>query len=166
VYELDEALQLPLDKQKRHSIEVVVDRLLIQKGKMDRPRVADSVETASRIGEGTVVVENRTTGSDVIFSEQFACPTCGLSLPELEPRLFSFNSPHGACPACTGLGTQLDVDPELVLPNPELSIHEGAIKPWAKRMGGSGWALWVLEAVARKHRFSLDLPAGKLPKAA
>ncbi|MDP3685535.1 MAG: excinuclease ABC subunit UvrA [bacterium] len=162
VYELEEAAALPLDKQKRHSIEVVVDRLLLEKAHVDRPRVADSVETAARIGEGTVVVEDRTGNRDLVFSERFACPTCGVSLPELEPRLFSFNSPHGACPACTGLGTQLDVDPSLVLPNPELSINEGAIKPWAKRMGGSGWASALLEAVARRHRFSLSLPVRKL----
>lgn len=166
VYELDEALGLPLDKQKRHSIDVVVDRLLIEKQGADRPRVADSVETAARLGEGSVIVEDRAQGHDVTFSEQFACSTCGISLPELEPRIFSFNSPHGACPTCQGLGTQLEVDPDLVLPNPELSINEGAIKPWAKRMGGSGWALWVLEAVGRKHKFSLDVSVSKLSPAA
>lgn len=162
VYELEEALVLPLDKQKRHSIEVVIDRLLLEKKSLDRPRIADSVETAARIGEGTVVVEDRTANRDLVFSEHFACPTCSISLPELEPRLFSFNSPHGACPACTGLGTQLDVDPSLVLPNPELSIHEGAIKPWAKRMGGLGWASALLEAVARRNKFSLSAPVRTL----
>ncbi len=162
VYELEEAHQLSLDRQQRHSVEVVVDRLLIEKRERDRSRVADSVETAVRLGEGTVIIEDRTARRDLVFSEQFACADCGVSLTELEPRMFSFNSPHGACPACTGLGTQLDVDAELVVPNPELSIQEGAIKPWAKRMGGSGWALWILEAVARRHRFSTGAPWSKL----
>ncbi len=166
VYDLEEALLLDLDKQKKHSIEVVVDRLLIEKKNPDRPRVADSVETASRIGDGVVIIENRTDKKDIIYSEQFACPNCGISLPELEPRMFSFNSPHGACPACTGLGTQLEVNEDLVIPNRKLSLAEGAIKPWSRRMRGSSWAMWVLEAIAKKYKFSLDVPVSKLPKEA
>ena len=166
VYDLEEAAQLPLDKQKRHSIDIVVDRLFLDRKNLDRPRVADSVETAARIGEGVVIVENRMTGEDLVFSEQFACPSCGTSMPELEPRLFSFNSPHGACPTCTGLGTQLEVDPGLVIPNRELTLAEGAIKPWSKRLGGNSWALWVLEAVAKRKKFSLNVPVFKLPKEA
>ncbi len=164
IYELEDAMQLELDKQKRHSIEVVVDRLLIDKKNLDRPRIADSVETATRIGDGIVIIEDRTSGKDHVFSEQFACPNCGISLMELEPRMFSFNSPHGACPACTGLGTQLEVDIELVVPNKKLSLAEGAIKPWSRRMRGSSWAMWVLEAVAKKNNFSLDVPVNKLSK--
>ncbi len=163
VYDLDEAMQLPLDKQKRHSVDIVVDRLLLDRTRLDRPRVADSVETATRLGDGVVIVENRTNNTDSVFSEQFACPACSLSLPELEPRMFSFNSPHGACPACTGIGTQLEVDPDLVIPNKHLTLAEGAIKPWSKRMGGSSWARWVLEAVAKKKQFSPDVPVSELP---
>lgn len=165
LYEVEEAQQLDLDKQKKHSIEVVIDRLLIDKRNLDRPRIADSVETATRIGGGIVIIEDRTSQKDHVFSEQFACPDCGISLTEVEPRMFSFNSPHGACPACTGLGTQLEVNEDLVIPNKKLSLAEGAIKPWSRRMRGSSWAMWILEAVAKRHKFSLDVPVSKLPKA-
>ena len=163
VYDLQEAQQLELDKQKKHSIEVVIDRLLIDKRNLDRPRIADSVETATRIGSGIVVIEDRTEKKDYVYSEQFACSDCGISLTEVEPRMFSFNSPHGACPACTGLGTQLEVNEELVIPNRKLTLAEGAIKPWSRRMRGSSWAMWILEAVAKRHHFSLDVPVNKLP---
>ena len=164
IYELEEAQQLELDKQKKHSIEVVVDRLLIDKKNMDRPRIADSVETATRIGGGIVIIEDRTNNKDYVFSEQFACPNCGISLTEVEPRLFSFNTPHGACPACTGLGTQLEINIDLVIPNKKLTLAEGAIKPWSRRMRGSSWAMWVLEAVSARNNFSLDVPVSKLSK--
>lgn len=166
LYELEEAMQLELDKQKKHSIEVVVDRLLIDKRNLDRPRVADSVETATRQGQGIVIIEDRTNNKDHVFSEQFACPECGISLQELEPRMFSFNSPHGACAACSGLGTQLEVNPDLVIPNKKLSLSEGAVKPWSRRMRGSSWSMWILEAVAKKNGFSLDVPVNKLSKSA
>jgi excinuclease ABC subunit A len=162
VYDLQEAQQLELDKQKKHSIEVVIDRLLIDKRNLDRPRIADSVETATRIGGGIVIIEDRTEKKDYVFSEQFACPDCGVSLTEVEPRMFSFNSPHGACSSCTGLGTQLEVNEELVIPNRKLTLAEGAIKPWSRRMRGSSWAMWILEAVAKRNHFSLDVPVSKL----
>ncbi|MDO8512376.1 MAG: excinuclease ABC subunit UvrA [bacterium] len=162
VYDLQEAQQLELDKQKKHSIEVVIDRLLIDKRNLDRPRIADSVETATRIGGGIVIIEDRTAKKDFVYSEQFACSDCGISLTEVEPRMFSFNSPHGACPACTGLGTQLEVNEELVIPNRKLTLAEGAIKPWSRRMRGSSWAMWILEAVAKRNHFSLDVPVSKL----
>ncbi|MBX6773107.1 MAG: excinuclease ABC subunit UvrA, partial [Chloroflexi bacterium] len=125
--------EIVLDKNRKHVIDVVVDRLVVHHGTSngsdDTARIADSVETALRMGQGVVTVAV-VGGEDVLFSEQFACVYCGISLPELAPRSFSFNSPHGACPACSGLGTTLEIDPDLVVPNPDLSIDEGAIAPW------------------------------------
>lgn len=166
VYSVEEALELSLQKQKRHSIDVVVDRLIVDTKNPDRPRVADSVETAVRLGSGTLIVENLAANEDIMFSEQFSCAECGIDLPEIEPRLFSFNSPHGACPACTGLGTKLEINPNLVVPNKKLSLAEGAIKPWSKRLGAGSWAMRILEAVAETCGFSLDQPVSKLPKQA
>ena len=126
VMELEEAFGLNLDKYKKHNIEVVVDRLVAEP-KMDRARVANSVETALRIGEGLVIVASDGE-KDAVFSEHFACPDCGISISEIEPRSFSFNSPHGACPVCSGLGKQQKVDPNLIISNPRLTFAEGAIK--------------------------------------
>ena len=125
IHQLDEIDNLALNKQKWHYIELVVDRLIIRE-ETENSRVAESVETALREGDGVVQVLKQAQDSDkkdeeLVFSEQFACVRCGISLPEIEPRTFSFNSPHGACPACTGLGYKLEVDPELVIPNKELS---------------------------------------------
>src|SRR6187200_138189 len=128
-----------LDKKFKHDISVVVDRL-VMRGEV-RKRLADSVETAVALADGIVEVELLTTGSAgdahgedgrvLTFSERFACLRCGTSMPELEPRIFSFNSPHGACERCTGLGSQREIDPELIVPDPALSIAEGAFAPWA-----------------------------------
>ena len=119
--------QIDLDKQVRHSISVVVDRLVMKQGL--RTRLNDSVETALRLAEGLVEVAV-VDGATMTYSERFACPEDGISLPELAPRIFSFNSPHGACPRCTGLGTQREIDPDLVVPDPTLSISQGALVPW------------------------------------
>ena len=125
IQDLSEEFQL--DKYKKHSIEAVVDRLVIgQSG--SQSRLADSVETALKLGAGVVLV-SIVDGEELLFSEHFACVYCGISLGEIAPRTFSFNSPHGACPACTGLGFKQEIDPELVL-NKELSIAQGAIRPW------------------------------------
>ncbi|MCX7707495.1 MAG: excinuclease ABC subunit UvrA, partial [Anaerolineae bacterium] len=128
-----------LDRYKNHTIEAVVDRLIIRRpeaGREDaeRARLADSVETALRLGNGVLVVSDVTDPErphDRLFSEKFACPVCGISLPEIEPRTFSFNSPHGACPTCTGLGSMMEFDPDLIV-DKERSLAEGAIKPWSR----------------------------------
>ncbi|KPJ54087.1 MAG: excinuclease ABC subunit A [Dehalococcoidia bacterium DG_18] len=145
-----------LDRYKQHTIEAVVDRLAIE-GREQQGRLADSVETSLKLGDGVVLIKV-IDGEELLFSEYFACVRCGISLGEIEPRNFSFNSPHGACPACTGLGVKMEIDPDLVLPNKELSIAEGAIRPW-------GWFSWhssQLESLARRYSFSLHVPVKEL----
>ncbi len=154
VYDLSEEFQL--DKNKKHSIEVVVDRLVIGQSE-SQSRIADSVETALKLGAGVVLV-SVVDGEELLFSEHFACVYCGISLGEIAPRTFSFNSPHGACPACTGLGIKLEIDPELVIPDKGLSIAGGAIRPWQ-------WQSWYydqLESLARRCDFSLRTPVEEL----
>ncbi len=209
VYDLGDEIEL--DKQKKHTIEVVVDRLVIRKGQRSstsaaaldghardeesapykmvaerpalydvnarrepeneqdganaeedvdasfRQRVTDSLETTLKLGNGVVLV-SIIDGEEILFSEKFACVYCGISLPEIAPRTFSFNSPHGACPTCTGLGTQQEVDAELVVTHPELSIRDGAITAWCKEMNNSKWYGSIAEALAEKYQFSLDTP--------
>lgn len=162
IYRMEEALELELDKNKKHSIEIVVDRLEIAKD-IDRPRLVDSLETALKLGKGMVVVQSEK--GDALFSERFACEKCDINLPELEPRVFSFNSPYGACSFCQGLGQKLEVDPDLVIPNKNLSIAEGAIFPWAKashKIGRQGFFFWKLETLAQTQNFSLDTPVKDL----
>lgn len=166
IHQLDEIDNLALDKQKWHYIELVIDRLIIR-DETEHSRVAESVETALREGDGVVqVVKQAKEAGDkeeeLVFSEQFACVRCGISLPEIEPRTFSFNSPHGACPACTGLGYKLEVDPELVIPNKELSLSEGAIAPWTRAGSSSGWYLSMMESVAKASGFSSRSPVKDL----
>ena len=181
--------QFNLDKKFRHSIEVVVDRLVVGEG-LEQSRVHDSVETALRLAEGVVAiavmpteeqpegqggevvgpgngrrrgVKARSGTQDLIFSERFACPYCGISFGEIEPRTFSFNTPHGACPECTGLGFKLEPDPELVISNRDLSLAEGAVIPWARSGPGSSWYMGMLESVAREYGFSTRVPVRELP---
>src|SRR3989440_375774 len=217
--------EIELDKQKKHTIEVVVDRLVIRKQKPsdeatlrgeDRPsplplqrpaflkkvaerpalydvnaqqgaedgassakamaqpepapsqpedsvdsafrqRLADSLETTLKLGGGVVLV-SVVDGEEILYSEKLACAYDNISLPEIAPRTFSFNSPHGACPTCTGLGTQQEIDPELIVTHPELSLLEGAIAPWSKVVNGSQWHSSILEALAKKYNFSLQTP--------
>ena len=225
--------EIDLDKQKKHTIEVVVDRLVIRKGQRasnlgaqfiapksltpklrvapksydesdghnearpykqvaERPalydvnaekdmeqaedgtqeedthlqeevdpafrqRLSDSLETTLKLGGGVVLV-SIIDGEEILFSEKAACVYCGISLPEIAPRTFSFNSPHGACPTCTGLGTQQEIDAELIVTHPELSLRAGAIAPWSKVINGSQWHASILEALAKKYNFSLDTP--------
>ncbi|HXG76636.1 MAG TPA: excinuclease ABC subunit UvrA [Gaiellaceae bacterium] len=145
--------EIVLDKKFKHTIEVVVDRLVM---KADlRQRLTQSVETAASLAQGLVVVDVL-DGEELTFSENLACPVHGVSLPELEPRIFSFNSPHGACPRCTGLGAQLEIDPELLVPDPSLSIEEGALVPWT--VGGHGFYESVIEAIAERYEIPLDRP--------
>ncbi|RJQ36663.1 excinuclease ABC subunit UvrA [Candidatus Parcubacteria bacterium] len=165
-----EARSMEVDKKKKHSLEVLVDRFTPGRD-IDRARIVDSLETALKIGKGRAVagLANAEPNEDKIFSEQFACAACGISLPDIEPRLFSFNSPYGACPRCTGLGSTLEVDVELVLPNKNLTLAEGAIRPWASashRVGRQSWYWWMLEDLSERHKFSLNTPIKDLAKRA
>ncbi|GCE19680.1 hypothetical protein KDK_34800 [Dictyobacter kobayashii] len=207
---LDLSDEIELDKQKKHTIEVVVDRLIIRKQKKQadeelngnaplkkvaepaalyevnaarqshvdedgiaepdipaiiheeidpafRQRISDSLETTLKLGNGVVLVAV-VDGEEILFSEKASCVYCGISLPEIAPRTFSFNSPHGACPTCTGLGTQLEIDTELIVTNPDLSILQGAIAPWSKVVNGSQWYMATLEALAQRYHFELNKP--------
>src|SRR5438067_789937 len=152
--------QVPkLNRRQNHEIAVVVDRLVVRRA--DRSRLADSIETALKAADGTVEVVRG--GTSTLFSERYACPTCGLSLPELEPRQFSFNSPFGACPDCSGLGTRREVSPDLVLGDPSLSILEGVILPWGEPTGYVRKV--ILPSLARAYKFDLNTPWQALPAA-
>ncbi|MEW5993641.1 MAG: excinuclease ABC subunit UvrA, partial [Candidatus Zixiibacteriota bacterium] len=149
---------IKLDKKKKHTIEAVVDRLVLKA--KSRRRLADSVETALKVGQGTVLVNIK--NKDLLFSEQFACLNCNISYEEPSPRLFSFNSPFGACPTCDGLGQKMEIDPDLVVPDPSLSINEGAIHPW----GGAdmpNWYRYMLRGLARHYNFKFSTRFNKLP---
>jgi len=159
VHGLEESITL--DKNKKHTIEAVVDRIVIKEGV--EKRLADSLEVALGLSDGIVVISPE-GGADVLYSEKLACIECGISYPEVAPRMFSFNNPHGACPSCDGLGVRMDIDPELVVPNPELSLRDGAVKPWSKRT--SMFYYQLLEGLAEHFGFNLTTPWKKLPKAA
>ena len=221
VYDLSDEIEL--DKQKKHTIEVVVDRLILHKGQPEqsdgrsmndklrsplkrvaerpalydvnagnevhydedgvreatldsmlhedvdsvdaafRQRLTDSLETTLKLGNSVALV-SVVGGQELLFSEKAACVYCNISLPEIAPRTFSFNSPHGACPVCTGLGTQLELDPDLVVTNPNVSIRDGAIAPYAKVVNNSQWHGAILEALAERYHFSLDTPWKALSK--
>ncbi|HEX8997022.1 MAG TPA: excinuclease ABC subunit UvrA [Ktedonobacterales bacterium] len=195
VRDLSETIEL--EKNKQHTIEVVVDRLVIRHEaaasdagaqlrvaeasasystphsaeatadpeSSQRQRITDSVETTLKLGSGIILV-SVIGGEEQLFSERFACVYCGISLEEIAPRSFSFNSPYGACPDCTGLGTKLEVDADLVVTNPDLSISEGAILPWTRLAGISSWYAKQLGAVAERYHFSLDTPWKVLPEEA
>ncbi|HCW51407.1 MAG TPA: excinuclease ABC subunit A, partial [Clostridiales bacterium] len=152
---LDEPIEL--DKYRQHTIEAVVDRLTVRPGA--EVRLADSLETALELGGG-VVLADVIGGQEILFSESFACPVCGLSLEELTPRMFSFNSPYGACPACDGLGTDMKIDPDLVIPDRRKSIEDGAVVPWAG--GAGGYYHQLLESVAAHFGFPTDVPLDEL----
>ncbi len=175
IYEVRE--EIKLNRYKIHDIEVVVDRLVIKPN--IKNRLADSVETALKVGKGIAIVSccesrvvghgsnaqdaRRKTRDDLIFSEQYACVKCGISYSEVEPRIFSFNSPYGACPSCNGLGTRLEFDPDLVIPDKDKSINEGAIEPW--RRGGRGYILYyrsLMREFANQIGLNLDIPFRRL----
>jgi len=158
VYALDEFPEL--DKAKRHRIEIVADRLV--NDEQSRTRLSQSVEQALEVAEGKVVVLDADSNETTTYSLMYACPDHPeVAIPELEPRTFSFNSPHGACPVCTGLGNRLEVDPELVIPNGRLTIAEGAIRPY-NRINVDNWYMKKLQAVAEKYDFSLHVPTGEI----
>jgi excinuclease ABC subunit A len=154
---LDE--EITLDKKYKHDIAVVVDRL-VMKGEL-RKRLADSIETAVALADGLVEIELVDSNTIQTYSEKFACPVHGPSLVELEPRIFSFNSPHGACPRCTGLGSQMEIDPELVVPDPTLSIAEGALAPWTA--SASDYYDQLTQAIAERYDIDLEVPWDELP---
>jgi excinuclease ABC subunit A len=153
--------EIVLDKKFKHDIAVIVDRL-VMKGDL-RKRLADSIETAVALADGLVEIELVDLDDVYTYSEKFACPVHGPSLVELEPRIFSFNSPHGACPRCTGLGSQMEIDPDLVVPDPSLSIGEGAIAPWAA--SASEYYDQLIQAIAERYSVDLDTPWEDLPEA-
>ncbi|NNU92535.1 excinuclease ABC subunit UvrA [Geobacillus sp. NFOSA3] len=150
---------IELEKNKKHSIEVVVDRIIIKEG--IAARLADSLETALKLADGKVLID--VIGEEeLLFSEKHACPYCGFSIGDLEPRMFSFNSPYGACPDCDGLGAKLEVDPDLVIPNDELTLREHAIAPWEPQ--SSQYYPQLLEAVCNHYGIDMDVPVKDLPK--
>ena len=162
LYELTE--EIKLEKNKKHNIEIVVDRIVLKEGV--QRRLTDSVETAASLSGGLVIAQVP-GGNETLFSQNYACEDCGISIEELTPRLFSFNNPYGACPECTGLGMKLELDPQRIIPNQNLSINEGAIK-------ASGWnslddgsiARMYFNALSQKYDFSLDTPVKDLSKKA
>lgn len=156
--------KIMLDRNVKHTIEVVVDRipLSVALSQTNKERLYESVETALGLSDGIVVAFFEGENKEEIFSEDFTCPHCGISLSEIEPRTFSFNSPHGACPECQGLGSKKEIDPDLVVPNPSLTIAEGAIRPWTRGIGQGSWFQRVLEEVGRRHHFSIDVPFSEL----
>ena len=158
VHDLSEGFDL--DRNKKHSVEAVVDRLVISPGE-NATRLADSVETALKLGFGVVLVQVL-GGEEMLFSEHFACVQCGVSIGEIEPRTFSFNSPHGACPVCTGLGMKWEIDPSLVIPDRDMSIDEGAVSPWSRHGEMSVWYRSMLESVALRDGFALTTPLCEL----
>ena len=162
-YDLSE--EIKLEKNKKHNIEIVVDRLVI-KPDLTR-RLTDSAETAMSLSGGLLYIDLVSSGEMLSFSQNYACEDCGISLEELEPRLFSFNNPHGACPTCTGLGVQLLVDPDLIMPNPELSIAEGGIvaSGW-NNIKGDSISRMYFDALAKRYHFKLTDPINSLPKEA
>ncbi|MEO8246912.1 MAG: excinuclease ABC subunit UvrA, partial [Chloroflexota bacterium] len=171
--DLDE--EISLDKKYKHSIDVVVDRLVVRQTdddgteRPDASRMADSIETALRMSDGQLLVhlpDAPPREQDRLFSERYACPEHGGSFEEPAPRNFSFNSPHGACPDCTGLGSRLEIDDEMVMPNRDLSVEEGAILPWRRMAASESWFSKILDAVAEHYRFGLDTPIRDLPERA
>lgn len=158
IYDLSE--EIKLEKNKKHTIEIVVDRLVIQEDM--KSRLADSIEIASGLSGGLIMI-NVIDGEDMMFSQNYACPEHGISIEELTPRMFSFNNPFGACEKCTGLGVFMEIDPDLILPDRKLSINQGGLKASGWAMEGSTIAAMYMKALAKQYDFSLDTPIADLP---
>jgi excinuclease ABC subunit A len=160
--------EIELERYRKHTIEVVVDRLTIPEDPKEldalRSRVTDSIETALPLGDGLVIVSDVSSDppQELIFSEQFACAHCGISLGEIEPRTFSFNSPQGACAICQGIGTKMEIDPDLVIPDRSLSLKEGALDPWSRRTTSESYFWQLVQAVAQRFGFSTEVPLREL----
>src|SRR5450759_765848 len=173
--QMDLAEVQSLDKYKRHTIEVVVDRFVVRRAETagepppDAARLADSIETALRLGEGVVVIAPASRDGEGSafeehrYSERYSCPYDGTTIDELEPRSFSFNSPHGACPTCTGIGTQLEIDADLVIPDRDRSVADGALVPWSMMPTDASWRMKILEAIFAAHGWDIRLPVRDLP---
>jgi excinuclease ABC subunit A len=151
---------IDLDRHRKHTIEVVVDRLVVRDTLGSR--LSDSLETALRLADGVAQVELLDGGEPMLFSERLACPECGVSLPEIAPRMFSFNSPYGACETCAGIGTRWEIDPDRLVPNPQRSLKDGALAAWAGRE--TTYFRQTLAVLAKRHRFALETPWAKLKK--
>ena len=170
--DIEEAMQLEINKQQKHNIAAVIDRLLVDGTEGDetdvseeeRVRILDSVEKALKLSDGYAEVIDMEKDKHSLYSEHFACPDCDFALPELEPRIFSFNSPHGACHKCQGLGTLQQLEPERIVPNNKLTIAEGAIRPWSRSTNSETWMMRILSAICRKKGFDLDTPFKSLTK--
>lgn len=164
VMDLNEAQNMNLDKQKKHSIDVVVDRVMV--GPDERGRISESLEKTLDLGDDValVLVMKEKSEEVITLSKRFACPDGHVNLSELDPRDFSFNSPHGACPECKGLGTKLTVEPDLVIPNKKLTLAEGAIRPWSKTTSRMSWYGQILNGLSKAYDFSLNTPVKDLPK--
>lgn len=163
IYDLSD--EISLEKNKKHDIEIVIDRIVLARGSVRR--LTDSIETALSLSKGLVLINLVPDGGDILFSQNYACPDCGVSIEEVAPRVFSFNGPYGACPACGGLGTQLRADPSLIIRNPELSILEGAVQvPGWGLVGEDSVAMMYYTALSGKYNFSLSTPFKDLPKQA
>ncbi|MFH1661976.1 MAG: excinuclease ABC subunit UvrA [Candidatus Falkowbacteria bacterium] len=162
IYTTEEVEDMKIDKQKKHSVEIVIDRIKIDK--KDLARTTEAIEKALDLSNGLVCIYEDKEKKEKIYSQLFACADCGINLPEMEPRNFSFNSPHGACPECSGLGTKLEVDPKLII-NPNLTIAQGAVKPWVgNTTTGQTWMMRILGTVANKNGFDLNTPIKDLTK--
>jgi excinuclease ABC subunit A len=175
VYDLGDDIQM--DRYKLHTIEAVVDRMVIRRHSENderqahQSRLTDSIETALKFGDGYLTIhilpeQERQEGKDLYFSEHLSCPVHGVSLPEIEPRTFSFNTPHGACPECQGLGGKLEIDPDLLIPDPDLSFNEGAIlvTEWSGPRDEGGYYWQTMEAAAKHYKIDLNAPVGTIPK--
>jgi len=179
IYPVEEAVEMTIDKQKKHTIEVIVDRIEVPKKPINidtkklseekdttpLTRLWQSLETALDLGDGIISVVETDKNKEYIFSQHFSCPHCDLDLPEIEPRIFSFNSPHGACEECSGLGIKQEIDPDLVIPNKNLTLAQGAIRPWMRTGSNSStWLMRQLEAAAEDAGFSMNTPVKDLTK--
>ncbi|MEA3249203.1 MAG: excinuclease ABC subunit UvrA [Patescibacteria group bacterium] len=160
---IEELKAMRREKERKSTIEIVISRY---EQYDESAKLEEEITKAFDLADGFMTIYRDDTGDDISYSQRLMCPTCDVHMPEIEPRIFSFNSPHGACPACTGLGNKLEVMPELVMPNPRLTIAQGAIKPWTRIAGNQQHNMKVLQDVALKHGFSLDVPISKLPKKA
>ena len=165
--DLIEALLLNLERNKPHTIEAVVgQQILTKEGDRNQPALKKDIEKALELGEGNITVKNLVNNQEKKYSKLFTCQSCGTVLEELQPRIFSFNSPYGACPVCQGLGVKLEVDPKLVWPNPRLTLAEGAIRPWSRITSRTNWYNRALGEISKKYKFSLDVPVGGLSRKA
>ncbi|MEK9152864.1 MAG: excinuclease ABC subunit UvrA, partial [Patescibacteria group bacterium] len=160
---IEEVLAMRRDKEKRSTVEVVIAR---HEQHDEAAQLEAEIAKAFDLGDGFITVLRDDSGEDSVISQRLACPDCCIHLPELEPRIFSFNSPHGACPACTGLGTKLEIQADLVIPNGRLTLAQGAIKPWTRIAGNQNFTMKLLAAVSKRHGFSMDVPVDELGKKA